>query len=229
MPRTDRLFRLLQSMRVMPAPITAAALAEETGVSLRTLYRDIDSLRAAGARIDGERGYGYRLTEDYALPPQMLDRDEIEALALGLAEVKQMGDATLARSAASVLAKVAATLPDGREQQLFHAISQVYRPNDRIVTTVDMDVIRNACWKERALLITYVDQNNATTDRLIYPLAVMYTERTLTVLAWCCLREGFRMFRGDRLKTVADSGKSFRPRRATMLREYMQKLRTAGE
>ena len=53
MARSDRLFRLLQTMRELPAPFTAARLAEETGVSLRSLYRDIDSLRAAGARIDG--------------------------------------------------------------------------------------------------------------------------------------------------------------------------------
>ena len=129
MARSDRLFRLLQAMRVMPAPITAARLVEETGVSLRSLYRDIDALRAAGARIEGERGYGYRLTEDYSLPPQTFDRAEIEAIALGLAEVRHMGDPALAKAAASVLAKVAATLPDDREQHLFHAISQVYRPD----------------------------------------------------------------------------------------------------
>ena len=128
MARPDRLFRLLQAMRVMPAPITAARLAEEMEVSLRSLYRDIDSLRAAGARIEGERGYGYRLVEDYALPPQTFERTEIEAIALGLAEVRHMGDPALAKAAASVLAKVAASLPDGREQQLLHAISQVYRP-----------------------------------------------------------------------------------------------------
>jgi len=104
MARSDRLFRLLQAMRQMRAPITAARLAKETGVSLRSLYRDIDSLRAAGARIEGERGYGYRLVEDTALPPQMLNRDEVEALALGLAEVRAMGDQTMARAAESVLA-----------------------------------------------------------------------------------------------------------------------------
>ena len=54
MARSDRLFRLLQAMRVMAAPITAARLAEETGVSLRSLYRDIESLRLAGARIEGD-------------------------------------------------------------------------------------------------------------------------------------------------------------------------------
>lgn len=225
MARADRLFRLLQAMRVMQAPITAARLAEETDVSLRSLYRDIDSLRAAGARIEGERGYGYRLIEDYALPPQTLDRDEIEALALGLAEVRHMGDATLARAAASVLAKVGATLPDEREQQLFHAISQVYRPDARLPATVDMDLVRNACWQERALKIRYADRNGTDTERTIYPLAVMYTERALTLLAWCCLRQDYRMFRSDRIEKLDDDGQSFRPRRARMLRDYLQRLR----
>lgn len=66
----------------MPAPITAGRLAEETGVSPRSIYRDIDALRAAGAQIEGERGYGYRLMEDVALPPQTLDEVEIEALII---------------------------------------------------------------------------------------------------------------------------------------------------
>ncbi len=211
-------------MRVMPAPITARALAVETEVSLRTLYRDIESLRAAGAQIDGERGYGYHLIEDYALPPQTLDRDEIEALVLGLAEVKHMGDTTLASAASSLLAKVAATLPDEHERQLFHAVSKVYRPNTRMTVSVDMDVIRNACWKEQALLITYEDKKNNTTERLIFPLCMMYTEHTLTLLSWCCLRADFRMFRGDSIKSVKDSSKSFRPQRATMLRSYLTKL-----
>ena len=127
MARTDRLFRLLHAMRILPSPVTASRLAEETGVSLRSLYRDIDSLRAAGARIEGERGYGYRLIEDVALPPQTFDRLEIEALVLGLAEVRHMGDPALEKAAASVLAKVAATLPSEAEQHLLHAVSQVRR------------------------------------------------------------------------------------------------------
>jgi predicted DNA-binding transcriptional regulator YafY len=112
MARTDRLFRLLQALRVLPAPVTAARLAAETGVSLRTLYRDIESLRASGAVIEGERGFGYRLIEDGALPPQMFSRIEIEALVLGLSQVRHMSDPALAQAASAALAKVAATLPD---------------------------------------------------------------------------------------------------------------------
>ncbi|KKC36636.1 transcriptional regulator [Devosia epidermidihirudinis] len=224
MARPDRLFRLLQAMRVMPAPITAARLAEEMDVSLRSLYRDIDSLRAAGARIEGERGYGYRLIEDYSLPPQTFDRAEIEALALGLAEVQRMGDPALAKAAVSVLAKVAATLPDDRESYLFHAISQVYRPDVRYAATRNMEIIREACWQEEALHIGYTDKAGDVSERTILPLAVMYTDRTLTVLAWCCLREAFRMFNTDRIVKPTLVGQSFRPRRASLLREYLAEL-----
>ncbi len=211
-------------MRVLPAPVTAARLAEETEVSLRSLYRDIDSLRAAGARIEGERGYGYRLIEDYALPPQTFDRDEIEALALGLAEVKRMGDPALAKAATSVLAKVAATLPDDREQHLFHAVSQIYRPDARFAAGPDMAIIRQACWREEALAIRYTDKAGAVSERTILPLAIVYTEGALTVLAWCCLREAFRMFRADGISALRLAGTSFRPRRVVLLREYLAEL-----
>lgn len=212
----------------MPAPITAGRLAEETGVSLRSLYRDIDSLRAAGARIEGERGYGYRLIEDYSLPPQTFDREEIKAIALGLAEVRHMGDPALTKAAISVLAKVAATLPDGREQYLFHAISQVYRPDGRYTSARDMDIIRDACWREAALFIRYIDEHSVVSERKILPLAVIYTDRTLTVLAWCCLREAFRMFRTDRISGLEAEGTSFRPRRVTLLRSYLAELENAA-
>jgi predicted DNA-binding transcriptional regulator YafY len=208
----------------MPAPITAARLAEETDVSLRSLYRDIDSLRAAGAWIEGERGYGYRLVEDYSLPPQTFDRGEIEAIALGLAEVKNMGDPALAKSAISVLAKVAATLPDDGELHLFHAISQVYHPDARYADVRNMDTIRQACWKEEALAISYADKGHIISERTILPLAVMYTDRTLTVLAWCCLRQAYRMFRTDRIIALTSAGTSFRPRRAALLRTYLAEL-----
>jgi len=211
-------------MRMLPKPVTAARLAEETSVSLRSLYRDIDSLRAAGARIDGERGYGYRLIEDYALPPQTFDRLEIEAIALGLADVKNMGDPLLAQAATSALAKIAASLPDNSEQQLFHAVSQVYRPDVGRIPDLDLSVIRQACWREDELAIRYVDSGGKSTERTIFPLAISYSERTLIVLAWCCLREAFRMFRGERIVESRRTGKSFRPRRAPLLRGYLAEL-----
>lgn len=229
MARSDRLFRLLQKMRELPAPVTAARLAEETGVSPRSLYRDIDSLRAAGARIEGERGFGYTLTEDYSLPPQTFDRMEIEALALGLAEVLHMGDPALVAAATAVMAKVSATLPDEGEQHLFHAVSQVYRLETRYPPSPALGVIRQGCWAEEAVAIRYADKECKITDRSILPLAIAYLDRRLVVLAWCCLREAFRTFYADHISDAQLTGASFRPRRVTLLRTHLAQLQTQSE
>ncbi|CAM5484477.1 YafY family protein [Mycolicibacterium aubagnense] len=211
-------------MRVMKPPITAERLAGERGVSIRSIYRDIELLRLSGARIEGERGYGYRLVEDYALPPQAFDRLEIEAITLGMSEVRQTGDPDLARAAEAVLAKIAATLPDDREQQLLHSISHVYRPSGRYGRHPHLPAIRDACWEEKEIEISYRDQGGAVSKRIIRPLAIMYSDHVLTVLAWCCLRDDFRMFRVDRVDVLSITGVSFRPRRARLLREYLEKL-----
>lgn len=225
MSRSARLLQLLHAMRTLGGPITAARLARETGVSQRSLYRDIDALRSAGAQIEGERGYGYRLVEDPALPPQMFDQDEIEVLALSLAEVRAWGDPTLARAADSVLAKIAATLPDAREQQLLHAIAQVFRPEPRYASPVDLTVLRAACWQEEAVDVRYVDGEGAISERTILPLSLFYTDTCVTTLSWCCLREGFRMFRTDRMSEIRPTGNSFRPRRVPLLRDYLAQLK----
>lgn len=226
MARSDRLLRLLHAMRTIAAPVTAARLAEETGVSLRSLYRDIDALRAAGAGIEGERGYGYRLVEDPALPPQTLDEAEIEALALGLAEVRTIGDPVLARAAGSVLAKVAVILPDVRERQLMHAIAHIFRPKPRYPDMIDLEPLRQACWREEALRLCYADGSGNRSERVIWPLALVYNDSCVTVLAWCCLREDFRMFRSDRIVAITQEGTSFRPRRVALLRDYVDRLQS---
>jgi predicted DNA-binding transcriptional regulator YafY len=146
-----------------------------------------------------------------------------------LAEVKRMGDPALATAAISVLAKVAATLPDDREQHLFHALSQVYRPEMRYASSTHMDTIRAACWKEEALAIRYADKGHAVTERTILPLAIVYTDRTLTVLAWCCLRKAYRMFRVERIIEMERPGTSFRPKRAALLRTYLADLQAGDQ
>lgn len=228
MSRPNRLFRLLDALRRLPAPVTAAQLAQETGVSVRSVYRDIESLRVSGAEIGGERGFGYTLVEDGTLRPQTFSRIEIEALTLGLAEVRNMGDPALAAAAESVLGKVAATLPSLGQQHLLHAVSRVYRFEERFPALPDMALIRACCWREEALTIDYVDRDGAATSRTIWPLAIVYLDRMLVVLARCCLRDDFRMFRADRIAAVAATGISFRPRRAALLRDYGARLADEG-
>ena len=75
----------------------------DLGISLRTLYRDIATLQAQGAIIDGAPGLGYVLRPGFLLPPLMLSQDEIEALALGSRWVADRGDARLGQAASDAI------------------------------------------------------------------------------------------------------------------------------
>ncbi len=227
MPKPDRLFRLLNAFRMLPQPVTAARLAEETGVSERTLYRDIRSLRAAGALVDGEAGVGYTLAEDPALPPQMFTRLEVEALVLGLAEVAQSGDALLARAAAEAQAKIIATLPDRVQRQAIHAVSRSYRYERRTPAPPHLHLLREAAWEERAVDLTYRDASGQETARRIWPLGTVFLDREVQVLAFCCLRQDFRRFKVAQMSDVRTTDESFRPRRVPLLRNFLDRLRAA--
>lgn len=228
MPRADRLFRLLDALRRLPQPVTAAQLAAETEVSLRTLYRDIDALRSGGALIDGAAGLGYTLTEDPALPPQMFTRLEVEALVLGLAEVRLAGDAALAKAADMALAKITATLPERVQRQAIHATHQVYRYERRPPAPPHLALVREAAWDERALDITYAARDGGITRRRILPLSVVFLDRTLMCLAWCTLRQDYRRFHLSAMTDVSLTDDSFRPRRVEMLRAFLDQMRAGG-
>lgn len=229
MSRSSRLFRLLNALRVLPKPVTAARLAEVTEVSERTLYRDIASLRAAGALIDGEPGLGYTLTEDPALPPQTFDRLEMEALVMGLSDLRHRGDAQLTAAAETALAKIAATLPERQQRQILHATHMVYRFGPPPAPQPDLTELRVACWEEVAIALTYTDRNGVISDRQVYPLAIVYVDNDTALLAWCCLRQDFRTFRISRIVRYSATDDSFRPRRVALLRDYIAARHQAAQ
>lgn len=86
MKRQARLFALAEAMRARKTGVTAEALAERFGVSVRTIYRDLDALGDAGLPLLAERGRGggYALDRDYTLPPVNFSAREAAVLtALG--------------------------------------------------------------------------------------------------------------------------------------------------
>lgn len=225
MARGDRLFRLMHLMRVRRPPITADALAIALEVSRRTVYRDIEALRAGGAVIDGDAGFGYTLVEDTAMPPQTLDRIEAEAVVLGLATLESFGDASLTAAARSAAAKIVASLTERQQREVLHTVLLTHSFGDKPDIGIDLDMVRQACWDEQAVEIGYRDKAGAHTHRTVEPLALAYLDHALALLAWCHLRQDFRAFRIDRIETLAPTALSFRPHRARLLREHLDRLR----
>ena len=118
MSRTTRLLDLIQLLRRHRRPVSGSAIAQELGISLRTLYRDIATLQGQGAAIDGAPGLGYVLREGFVLPPLMFSAEELEAVVLGMRWVAQRADSGLAAAARDALAKIGAVLPRALQAEL---------------------------------------------------------------------------------------------------------------
>jgi predicted DNA-binding transcriptional regulator YafY len=183
MPRSQRLLDLVQVLRRHRRPVSGAVLAEEVRVSLRTLYRDIESLKALGAHIDGEAGVGYVLRPGFMLPPLMFTEEEIEALVLGSRWVSERTDTPLADAVRNALAKIAAVLPDDLKESL-DASNLLIGPGAPIAAgDTELASIRAAIRTERKLQIAYADGEGNATRRTIWPFALAFFDRARVVRA----------------------------------------------
>jgi len=219
MARSERLLSLIQALRRHRRPVSAARLAEELGVSLRTIYRDVRSLVAQGATIEGEAGVGYVLRPGFVLPPLMFDDQEIEAIVLGSRLVMKRGDASLAAAAKNALAKIVAVLPeDLRESAEYSGL--MAGPGERIPDRIDLASVRRAIREENKLHIRYADEQGRTTERTIWPIALGFFDKVRMVVGWCELRQDFRHFRADRMSAVRDTGKRYPKRRRALLKDW---------
>ena len=130
MSRAQRLLDLIQLLRGYRRPVSGAVLAEALGISLRTLYRDIDTLNGQGAHIDGEPGVGYVLRPGFMLPPLMFSEDEIEAIVLGSRWVANRTDAALSGAARSAFGQDIGRASAGPERR-----PRCVGPSDRAGTS----------------------------------------------------------------------------------------------
>ncbi len=219
MSRAERLLHLIQLMRLYRYPVTGAKLADELGISVRTLYRDIATLQYQGAQIEGEPGLGYVLRPGFMLP-LMFSEEEIEALVLGSRWVASRTDTALSSAARNALAKIAAVLPADLRESL--DTSSLLVPRGDIVAAGDRELsrIREAIRTESRLRITYVDLLGKETERTIWPFALAFFDRVRVVEAWCELRQDYRAFRTDRISHLALLGERYPRRRQEMLREW---------
>jgi predicted DNA-binding transcriptional regulator YafY len=203
MSRAERLLELMQSLRLRRRPVAGQALAEELGVSLRTLYRDIEALKAQGARIEGEAGLGYVLKPGFTLPPLMFSLEEVEALALGAGWVEGRADEGLKRAARGALAKIAAVLPPDRAEALDWPTMLAGAGATGEREGASLPLIREALGAERKLRLDYVDKEGRSSMRVVWPVALGFFDHARMLAAWCETREDFRHFRLDRMAAVA--------------------------
>ncbi|HTN85663.1 MAG TPA: YafY family protein [Sorangium sp.] len=220
MSRANRLLRLVQLLRRHRRPVSAASLADELGVSVRSVYRDIDALREQGASIEGAAGAGYQLRPGFLLPPLMFTDEELEAIVLGLRLTAEHGDEALGRAAAEVVAKLRAVLPRDLKTLVDETALLAGPSLRRQPEQIDLAEVRRCIREQRKAQIAYADRRGAASERVVWPIALGFFERARVVVAWCEERADFRSFRADRIARWTTSGDRFGRPRAALLAEW---------
>lgn len=201
MTKSDRLFNIMQMLRG-GALHRAQDIAAQMHVSVRTIYRDMDSLVASGVPIEGSRGIGYRALNVTTLPPMTLSPEELEVLNLGLAIVVEAADPTFRAAAESLAAKIETALP---ERSVDEADAWKFARSpfaDAARGFSYMPLIRAAIKAKQKLRITYNSKDGRVTSRTVRPLLMEHWGRVWTLTAWCEDRTAFRVFRIDLIQTA---------------------------
>ncbi|MBR0669397.1 YafY family transcriptional regulator [Roseomonas hellenica] len=201
MRRAGRLFDIIQALRIAPRPITAATLAEQLEVTVRTVYRDIATLQARRIPIEGAAGIGYVLRRGFDLPPLMFTADEIDAIAVGARLVRRLRDPGLQDAADAVLAKITTILPDRLRSGVAAAPFFVSDGSAAVPEGIDLSDVRRAIRETRKIRITYADAEGRRSHRTVWPIAMLYYVDVTLLGAWCELRRDYRHFRVERILT----------------------------
>ena len=210
MRRADRLFQIVQHLRGGRL-VTAAALSERLEVSERTIYRDIADLVSTGVPIDGEAGVGYIMRSGFDLPPLMFTRDEIVSLVAGARMVRAWGGAAMARAAEEAIVKIEAVLPEKDRARI--ADAKIFAPPMEMTEALRtrLDFLEAAIETRDVLKFAYHDEKGAATERAVEPLGLWFWGKKWTLVAWCELRNDFRMFRIDRMDRLIHAGRRYKP------------------
>ena len=220
MTRSDRLIDLVQILRDGRLH-RGRDLAVRLGVSLRTIYRDMDTLVASGLPIEGERGIGYMMTAPITLPPLNLTLEELEALHLGLEVVGKAGDPAMQRAAEALAAKVDAALPEDRAAPAAGWGFAVYPFAEAARGFAHVAALRGAIRARRIVEISYMAEGGET-RRQLRPLQMEYWGRVWTLTAWCEASEAFEVFRVDRIQTLDVTPDTFEDARGKTLGDYLE-------
>lgn len=206
MRRADRLYRLIELLRGGRLT-TARQLAERLEVSERTIYRDIADLMASGVPVEGAAGVGYVMRPGFDVPPVMFSRGEISALVIGARLVEAWGGAAMARAASEALAKITAVVPAETARAADCTVIHAFRMPDLDTGARErLDLLDVAIRDTTRLKLIYTDEAGAKTERFVEPLGLVFWGKVWTLIAWCELRDDFRMFRVDRIETVELAG-----------------------
>lgn len=231
MNRIDRLTAILIQLQTKRI-VKAGEIASRFNISLRTVYRDVKALMEAGVPIGSEAGKGYFVVDGFHLPPVMFTQDEAGALLLAGKIVEKMADKSVRNAYESAMLKIRSVLSEAEKDHLQNLenninifIREKFEKRDlKEFPDHFMTEIQKAVGNKQVLEITYVNNKNELTDREVEPVGIFYYSQNWHLIAWCRLRKDYRDFRADHIKTLVNTGNTFKERPQLSLQEYFNTM-----
>lgn len=221
MNRLNRLTSILihlQSKRLT----TAREMATRFEVTIRTIYRDIQTLRLAGVPIGEEEGKGYFLVEGYRLPPVMFTMEEARAVLTTSKILCYHTEDSLRQNYESALFKIKAVLPSTNKDKLDFLDSRIGFQKHWAPTSLYLDTVQHSITESVKLVIVYQTRGEEQLkERTIHPYAVYFSGAVWTTIAFCELRQEIREFRLDRIKELKLQQTHFTPDKTFSLELYL--------
>jgi predicted DNA-binding transcriptional regulator YafY len=231
MNRIDRLTAILIQLQTKKI-VKAEEISDRFEISLRTVYRDVKALMEAGVPIGSEAGKGYFIVDGYHLPPVMFNQQEASAMLTAGKLVEKMTDDSIRKAYESALLKIKAVLNDSEKDHLENLQSsiQVFRYPFQSVESPNefMADIQRAISQKQVIRIHYESSNTqAESNREIEPIGIVHYSSHWHAIAWCRLRNGYRDFRVDMIKTLRPTGETFNGRNLLTLQQYFDTMMDA--
>jgi predicted DNA-binding transcriptional regulator YafY len=214
----DPSMRVLTVLELLQAHerVAGAVLAARLEVSLRTVQRYVARLQDLGVPVESSRGPGgaYRLRPGFRMPPLMFGTEEAFALALGLDALAYLGLGEIAPATAGAKAKLERALPVAVGERVGAARAALFLDRPRRITDSDVGLLlelAGATHARRRVRLCYQATDGTLTQRTVEPLGVMQHDGRWFVAGYCLLRDGLRLFRVDRVKSVEGLAETFTP------------------
>lgn len=221
MPTAERRDLLLKLLR-QRSDWLVDDLAREVVASRRTVLRDLNHLRLRGFDIIGLAGPGggVRLEATSVMITSQLDADEVVALTLAVEVAAATSNTPFAGAATRALAKIEASLPARRAQELRLFRQRVVvshrppilQPKHQEIDPSLVGVFESAFTTRRCLRFDYVDRNGQPTSRTVEPQGLLVRPPLWYVIGWDHGRDAFRYFRADRMAEPQLTEETFAPR-----------------
>lgn len=198
--------------------VTAAELAERFEVSVRTIYRDIESLSMAGIPVYTTKGRngGIRLTEQFVLNKMLVSKKEQQQILAALYSLKETG----AQEEEAILGKLGDFFMEKPESWVAIDFSDWSGTRKEL-----FNQIRDAILNRHVMRFDYYGQYGGMTHRCVEPIQLLFKEYTWYVRAYCRTKQDMRLFKVMRMKRIEVLDETFPPKNALLLRQAPEDIR----